>query len=841
MGLSEDLVSQFVKVTNDVGSKSKETTVYGTTRIIDGKVYVKIDGAENDQLTPVETTVDVKEDERVSILIKNHTATITGNTSSPAARTGDVQELSGKLGDVIAGSVTTEQLTATNAEIEKLKAKDAEIENLVAEKADIEHLHAEFAEIDTLKAKDAEIENLVAKKADIDHLHAEYAEIKTLEAEYAKIERLDADMANIDTLYAKKADIESLNTKYANIDFANVGEADMEKIYAKFGFLEDVTVKDGVFTGELVAVTISGDLIETNTLKAEKLIVKGEDGLYYQLNVNAGATPTATQLTEEQLQNGLHGTAIIAKTVTADKISVSDLKAFGATIGGFVIDDDSIHSSVKTTIDNTTRGFYVDNDGQLNLGDAFNYIKYFKDTDNKYKLKIAAESLTFGVSGNTIEDVVQDAVDNASGVGELKDRVDDLETDVDTAQNTANNANTAASNAQSTANAANTAASNAQSTANAANTAASNAQNTANTARDEASDAAKTATNYVHADANGLVVGDHTGSTLKGNVLIDTDSVDVRNGTTVLSTFGSNSARIGKSTSQNVYIDSDSVDIMKNGTVQASFGANKIELGKNSKDSIIDFCAGNTTLKATKNNSGYYDGCRFDTTGSFRAYGDTGAYLGAGLDDEYDEYSGLALSRSTQTSTFTLDAKTYNDDDNDEVDNHNVNAHISGDVTPSTAEIRLTAEAYTSSSSWNIQELRITKDETWLTGTRGTYGSGSGSIRPWNVELWSGASVMYSGSGYNITLEHSVSSQPAGIVLVFGDIYDLYETWKNTLFIPKKLVAEYGTLPVSATWVNESGNIGFKRLYISNTQITGYGSTTEENYYQGRLYRVYGV
>ena len=40
MGLSHDLISQFVKVTNDRQTEKKETIAYGTAVELDGKKYV---------------------------------------------------------------------------------------------------------------------------------------------------------------------------------------------------------------------------------------------------------------------------------------------------------------------------------------------------------------------------------------------------------------------------------------------------------------------------------------------------------------------------------------------------------------------------------------------------------------------------------------------------------------------------------------------------------------------------------------------------------------------------------------------------------------------------------
>lgn len=69
---------------------------------------------------------------------------------------------------------------------------------------------------------------------------------------------------------------------------------------------------------------------------------------------------------------------------------------------------------------------------------------------------------------------------------------------------------------------------------------------------DQIDDARKVATNYLSADLTGIMVadmeyGEQTPSTATGkNVFIDNDSVDVRNGQTVLSSFGDNAIIIGQ-------------------------------------------------------------------------------------------------------------------------------------------------------------------------------------------------------------------------------------------------------------------------------------------------------
>ena len=90
MVLSEELVANFVKSTNDKKTTSSEATVYGTVKIEGDKKYVQIDGSSIK--TPVNTTSDISDGDRVIVLIKNHEATIIGNVSSPSAKNASVND-----------------------------------------------------------------------------------------------------------------------------------------------------------------------------------------------------------------------------------------------------------------------------------------------------------------------------------------------------------------------------------------------------------------------------------------------------------------------------------------------------------------------------------------------------------------------------------------------------------------------------------------------------------------------------------------------------------------------------------------------------------------------------
>lgn len=95
MNLSNDLISQFVKITNDNRKIEDTTKTYGKVVIYNGEKYVQLDGS--DLLTPVNTTVRVEDDERVTVTIKDHDVIIDGNIDDVSASNKEVQELSNEF------------------------------------------------------------------------------------------------------------------------------------------------------------------------------------------------------------------------------------------------------------------------------------------------------------------------------------------------------------------------------------------------------------------------------------------------------------------------------------------------------------------------------------------------------------------------------------------------------------------------------------------------------------------------------------------------------------------------------------------------------------------------
>lgn len=421
MGVSTELINQFVRVTSDKKTRVSESIVLGTVVIDNGKAFAKIDGSTT--LTPIKTTTSVNDGDRVTVLIKDHTATITGNITSPSLDKGGVSDevsdqisefeiiitdeivaQNGKIDNLISENIVIKDtLYAANAEIENLIAENVEIKGkLTAAEAEIETIKAEYLTVETANITFATIEHLEVTDAKINNLTANFGEFADLTAE--KFTAVNAEIKNlkVDKLSATEADL-----KYASIDFANIDMAAVGKLFAESGIIKDLVVGDSSITGELVGVKIKGDLIEAGTLVADRLVLKGKDGLYYNLNINGEKIESS-----QTEYNSISGSVITAKSITAGKVNVDDLVAFDATIGGFKITESSIYSGVKESVNNATKGIYMDNTGQIAFGDMNNYIKfYLDDLDKQWKLSIAASAVRIGVSGTNVEDALQDTAD----------------------------------------------------------------------------------------------------------------------------------------------------------------------------------------------------------------------------------------------------------------------------------------------------------------------------------------------------------------------------------------------------------------------------------------------
>ena len=291
MGLSNDLISQFVKVTNDVKKEKTEKTVYGKIVDDNGTLKVRLDGADKKVLTPIVTTSNVKAGDRVIVLIKNHSATVIGNTSSPSTTISDVEGINNKITEfetLVAGKVDADDLNAQNARIDSLNSQVVIVQkDLLAAQDNIETLQADTVEVkEKLTANKADIESLKTTKLDVEIAETTYATITNLEAANTTITNLQSDYGDFKTLISNKIavyDADGRNMSSSERHKNSIVEADISELSGlydlpvkRFKYNDDYIAPDN----ELYGKDLYGFIVEDleNILPCAVQHITGEDG-----------------------------------------------------------------------------------------------------------------------------------------------------------------------------------------------------------------------------------------------------------------------------------------------------------------------------------------------------------------------------------------------------------------------------------------------------------------------------------------------------------------------------------------------------------------------------------
>lgn len=290
--------------------------------------------------------------------------------------------------------------------------------------------------------------------------------------------------------------------------------------------------------------------------------------------------------------------------------------------------------------------------------------------------------------------------------------------------------------------------------------------------------AAKTATNYITMDYNGVMVSDTSQGSYGSNVLIASDGVNIRNGTTTV----------------------------------ASFKANEIELGKGNKNSVIKLCNNIGTINAIKKE--YEDGTSIDEMAIQSLYlGLYGSdFVAIGTNDGGDriEIKNQSIemfqfgSYEKCSNCFSLDntGTTFSVDSAGEYNQLNINA-------------RSTTTNHTIIS------------EQYMQASKGfTCGSATDNFQ--NNVLWSGTALWPSDS-HTCNFSKPVSQQPHGILLVFRG-YDgnaLNADW-HTFFVSKKEISSHQghghSFFLSHT---PCTNFSTKYIYIYDTYLRGHANNNQ--------------
>ena len=418
MGLSDELISQFVKNTKDDNKTNDEVTAYGKISVSgegnNRKIQVTLDGSYTPMdLDIKQLTVSVSNGDRVRLSIKNHSLCVTGNLTDHSASSETVNNTNARIDcfDIlVADKVSTEELAVERARIDVLSADYADISG---------RLSANEADIVDLKATDAEITGtLTANTADISKLKADKLDANTAILTYATIKDLDA----------AEADIYSLNAAYG--DFVQATADNFTAVNAKIDKLDG----DYITAEELDAVHADITELEANVADIDTLIFGSASG---EVIHSSFSNAVIAQLGNAQIKSAM------IESVSADKITAGDIITNNVRVlskdGRLIISDETIQISDSSRV-RVQIGKDASNDYSINVWDAAGNLMFSKGgiTDSAIKSAIIRNDMvsdTANISAHklNIDSLFEEINGSAKTIKSTKIYLDDEKQTLDVA------------------------------------------------------------------------------------------------------------------------------------------------------------------------------------------------------------------------------------------------------------------------------------------------------------------------------------------------------------------------------------------------------------------------
>ena len=225
-----------------------------------------------------------------------------------------------KVSDLTAQRISAIVVDAINLTSDTIDAKNINVTQLTATQAFVDALNAGLINAGVITTDD-----LTAGTVSADLITAINLAADTIDASRVNVAQLVANQAFLNAITAHVATLGYAEIDFANVNVSTINQAWIQDLFVRGGFIAN----DGTVF-HLTGVHISGDLIDANTIKADALLLQGQNGLYYKINVDELGQTTADS--DPKYQTGIDGKAIIAHSITATEITTQNIQGTGGWI-----------------------------------------------------------------------------------------------------------------------------------------------------------------------------------------------------------------------------------------------------------------------------------------------------------------------------------------------------------------------------------------------------------------------------------------------------------------------------------------------------------------------------
>lgn len=267
---------------------------------------------------------------------------------------------SAKIGDATITSAHIGEGQIGTAHIYDGAITHAKIGTAAVDSANIRDAAVGTAQIADAAITNAQIAGAAVQTANIADAAITTAKMVDAAVTRAKIAELAVGSAQIDDLAVTaakiaQAAITNAHIAHAAVDTAQIALGAITAALIQKGAVGTAQIADASITDAKI-VSLNADVITSGTLATERLILRGSNGLIYELNAQASGL-SLTELSDEKYQSQLNGTVIVARSITADQIAAATITAneilsgtiTGDKIAAATIDGSNIRAGTLTT------------------------------------------------------------------------------------------------------------------------------------------------------------------------------------------------------------------------------------------------------------------------------------------------------------------------------------------------------------------------------------------------------------------------------------------------------------------------------------------------------------
>ncbi len=257
---------------------------------------------------------------------------------------------------IVAQSVTTEKLAAGSVTADKIAAGAISADFIEAGSITADKMAAGVLSADLIGAGEITTDKLAAGAVTAEKLAAGAISSDFIEAGSITADKLAAGVLSADLIGAGSITTDKLAAGAVTTAKLAAGAVTANKIDAKAITTDKIatgaiTAESGIIANSAIGTTqiadgsitsakivsLNADVITSGTLSTERLLIKGTDGIIYEINAQSSGL-TAAELTEEQYKNQINGTVIVAQSITADQLAANAVTANKILSGAITTD-----------------------------------------------------------------------------------------------------------------------------------------------------------------------------------------------------------------------------------------------------------------------------------------------------------------------------------------------------------------------------------------------------------------------------------------------------------------------------------------------------------------------